>query len=493
MELPTVNNNNNLEKLQPKHNINTRRKTLRKTHNLSHINTLELIHFICSDSGTCMAFGVETDKIKHWFNNFIDFKYASPTLKRIGEVSANGFVTQIEYKRDNYYSHAILKSSLKAHSDNLYYEYLVGKLFINKLTKIFPCFLETYGSYIYNDENSWEGIKNIKKGTSSKKYDLTKIMHFNKNIDATTLNLSCEYSQDFSILIENIKDAKSLHSYLSNTSFLTQELGTILYQIYMPLSYLSNSFTHYDLHDENVLIYKPFGEKSNKYITFHYHLSKNKIITFKSKYMVKIIDYGRSFFHKDKYMNSYELYQSLCEEPNCNKEDTGECGNDVGFGFLDNPTGTPDNHFITPIQKNISHDLRLLKMVYKNLKKNRETIALKLKEKSHLELDPFKELYTIIENVVYDYEYGTPEITVSGLNTKIHNIQDGYKTIEGVIHSQNSKNLNDTVYNDDSLNGGDLHIYTNKQMKYIPYINKIQSLDKTKIKSKTKTLKNITL
>ena len=99
----------------------------------------------------------------------------------------------------------------------------------------------------------------------------------------------------------------------------------------------------------------------------------------------------------------------------------------------------------------------------------------------------------VIENVVYDYEYGTPEITVSGLNTKIHNIQDGYKTIEGVIHSQNSKNLNDTVYNDDSLNGGDLHIYTDKQMKYIPYINKIQSLDKTKIKSKTKTLKNITL
>lgn len=478
----------NVDSLTKLHNRNTQRKTLRKTHNLSHISTPELIHFICSDSGTCMAFGVENDKIKQLFNNFIDFKYASPTLKRIGEVSANGFVTQIEYKNNNYKSYAILKSSLKPNADNLYYEFLVGKLFINKLTKKFPCFLETYGSYIYNDGQSWKDIKNIKRG-STEKFDLTKMLYLNNNIDETVLENSCLYSQYFSILIENIKEAKSLRSYLSNIPFLIQELGTILYQIYMPLSQLSTSFTHYDLHDENVLIYKPFGENSNKYITFHYHFSKTKIITFKSKYMVKIIDYGRSFFHSGN-ENSYELHEALCEIPDCNENNTGDCGENVGFGFLNEPTGNTDNHFITPVIKNISHDLRLLRMIYKNLYRKRESLKDSLKNKDDIELDPFKQLYTILENTIYKGEYGTPEKTISGLNTKIHNIQDGCKTIEGVIHSQKSKNLNNTVYNDDSLNGGDLHIYTDKNMKFIPYINKIKSLDKSKSKIKYKTLKH---
>ena len=498
----TQNNNNininndkldSLEKLQKQHKIkieNSRRKTLRKTHNLNNISTPELVHFICADSGICMAFGIENNKIKQLFNNYIDFKYAS-TLKRIGEVSANGFVTQLEYKRNNYKSHAILKSSVKPEADNLYYEFLVGNLFINTKTKIFPCFLETYGCYMYTSKRNWQSIKDIKRGTATEKLDLSKLLYLNNNIDEHNLRNSCEYSQYFTILIENIKDAQSLRSNLLNTTFLTQDLASVLYQVYMPLSQLYTSFTHYDLHDENVLIYKPFGEKSNKYITFHYHLSKTKIITFKSKYLVKIIDYGRSFFRIDNNQNSKELYEALCEEPKCNIEDTtGECGDEVGYGYLNNPT---EEYNITPIKQNMSHDLRLLKMILNKLKDNRESLKVKMQNINSLDLNTFTQIYSILSNVIYTGNFGTTERTDSGLDSKIHNVTDAYIVIEGVISSPDYKNMNNTNYNNDTLNGGDLHIYTNKPMKFIPAIinNKTKSLDK--IKTKTKTLKNITL
>ena len=501
----TQNNNNNnnninndkldsLEKLQKQHKIkieNSQRKTLRKTHKLNSISTPELVHFICADSGTCMAFGIENDKIKKLFNNYIDFKYVS-SLKRIGEVSANGFVTQLEYKRNNYKSHAILKSSVKYEADNLYYEYLVGKMFINTKTKIFPCFLETYGCYMYTSRRNWQSIKEIKRGTPTEKIDLTKLLYLNNNINEHNLRNSCESSLYFTILIENIKNAQTLSSNLLNTTFLTQDLASVLYQIYMPLSQLSTSFTHYDLHDENVLVYKPFGENSNKYITFHYHLSNKKIITFKSKYLVKIIDYGRSFF-KDGNQNSKIIYEALCEEPKCNIEDvTGTCGDEVGYGYLNNPT---EEYNITPIKQNMSHDLRLLKMILNKLKDNRESLKVKMQNINSLELKTFTQIYSILSNVIYTGNFGTAERTDSGLDSKIHNVSDAYTVIEGVVSSPDYKNMNNTNYN--TLNGGDLHIYTNKPMKFIPDIlnNKTKSLDKikTKIKTKTKTLKNITL
>ena len=111
------------------------------------------IHFlktICSNSGFCLTFGKEDNKIKEFFDGFINFKYAVNPIKRIGKPSGNGFVNQITYERDEYKAYAVLKSSAKQDSDNLMYEYKVGQ-YINTLTKKFPCFVETYGLFKYND------------------------------------------------------------------------------------------------------------------------------------------------------------------------------------------------------------------------------------------------------------------------------------------------------------------------------------------------------
>ena len=92
---------------------------------------------ICSDSGVCIAFGIESKKIKIFFNHFTKFDYVVPPIKSIGIASANGFIKEINYQHQKYNASAILKSSQNPHADNLYYEYMVG-LQVNKWIRSFP-------------------------------------------------------------------------------------------------------------------------------------------------------------------------------------------------------------------------------------------------------------------------------------------------------------------------------------------------------------------
>ena len=145
---------------------NSKEKASRKIKSFMVSNRSKIKSFflktICADSGFCMDFGIESKNIKSFFNNFITGEFFVSPVIRIGQVSNNGFVNLINYEREGYKINTTLKSSTSFRSDNLYYEYLVGK-FINKYTKTFPCFLETYGLFAYKRENDWEYVKNHKK------------------------------------------------------------------------------------------------------------------------------------------------------------------------------------------------------------------------------------------------------------------------------------------------------------------------------------------
>ena len=500
------------------------------------LQKLNLKHFICSDSGTCMAFGIEKKEINKLFNNFIDFVYANPRIKRIGAISANGFITQIEYdtnihnkKLRSYKSYAILKSSMSRTADNLYYEYLVGQYFINKQSEIFPCFLETYGFYTYNSEDNWNTIKKIK---GDENIQLNKLLTLHNG--ESSLDKACKTPKMMSILIENVKDARSLASYLKeDPMFFLRDLLGILFQIYMPLSQLSKTFTHYDLHTENVLLYEPFGKNSNKYITFNYYNSKNELTTFKSKYLVKIIDYGRSYFNNGVSVNSKTIYTKLCKTNECNSKitydepdydeddeyddeyeveggggeedededeyDYARCGDDSGFSWLSLEPNNEDSHYINSIRHNMSHDLRILKMINdgKFLKlHNSNTISIVEKyvktpiefQINQIESQFLRELFSVLSKTVYETDYGTKEVVKSS-KKKIQNVNDAYYQFTKLIKSEGAKIINDKYYNNVSLeNGGYLHIYTNKPMQFIEpnktiKINELDTYTMKKIKS----------
>lgn len=109
------------------------------------------LNTVCSDSGVCLAFGKEKDKLERFFE-FNSFAYAKPVQKRIGNPSQNGFVREVHYEREGYHADAILKSSIKKTSDSLTYEYMIGKS-LNRVNRWLPSFVETYGLFHYIDSN----------------------------------------------------------------------------------------------------------------------------------------------------------------------------------------------------------------------------------------------------------------------------------------------------------------------------------------------------
>jgi len=380
---------------------------------------------ICSDSGVCIALGTESEKIKSFFHGFTPFDYTKDGTRRLGAPSNNGFVREITYQKYNYIAHSVLKSSSTASADNLMYEYNVG-LYINKKAKQFPCFLETYGMFHYKTEAEWD----IAKGTNLLSMDRLKNALTPMIRNSSDYNFACYKSKYLAVLIQHLKDADTLYNTIIDNDY---DYASVLLQVYMVLSSLENEYTHYDLHANNVLCYQPV---KGKYIEYHYHFD-SEIISFPSKYMAKIIDYGRCFFHDSEQNNSKAIYKKICGRPFCNPN----CGEDVGFMWLGEKRPNAEAYWICPQFRNKSHDLKLLNGL--------PALGNTLK--------------TLRSKMVYSDSYGTKEIPTSGLPDKIHNVTDMAVELFGVITTLRSSF---TTKQENKL--GDLHVYMNgRPMKFV--------------------------
>ena len=394
---------------------------------------------ICSDSGLCISFGIETKRISRFFGGFEKFNNIA-NIRIIGQNSVNGNIYEIKYELDNYIAYSILKNSKQITSDSLIYEYFVGT-FINTKHMIYPCFLETYEIYKSNNIQ-FTSSTNLKNMISSKNIDNPK-----NNIYKTLIDLTCsDNNAEFSLLIQHIKDAKRLQDCLDykkqniivdRASLYEFEIFFILFQIYHALSELHDSFTHYDLHLENVLLYEPIN---GSYIQYNYKLKNGQEINFKSKYIVKIIDYGKCFFSINT-TSSLSVRNYICGIANC------ECGKKIGFNSITEKSGQCTHHHICSYKKNISHDLRLLFII------NMFAFDIPL-------------LRDITEKVVYTSNYGTPELINSGLPSQINNILDAFSVILETIQKPEIIERNNNYYQNFNLLGN-LTIYGgNKNMVF---------------------------
>lgn len=411
---------------------------------------------ICSDSGVCIAFGKELNKIKDFFNGFVNFKFLT-NVKQIGIPSNNGFVKLLTYENEGYIGNAVLKSSLITTSDNLYYEYLVG-LFLNKQSYWLPSFVETYGIYTYRTK---EDQRDVKTSNSVEKVKDSLINYGDdKSLtdDHMKFYMSCDKSSHLAILIQSFVGATTLHEELTkikstyHSRFTEIELIPILFQVYITLFLLKSIFTHYDLHTGNVLLYKPVA---NAYIKYTYHLDNGITISFNSPYIVKIIDYGRCFFNdtassKD-ISNSVSIYKELCKIPACEPN----CGEKKGYTFFDK-TLNAENFYISSIINNQSHDLRLL-----------DTIRdMKIKGLSKENNPSF---HRMLQNVVFKDMYGTPNNLQPSMNDEINNVSDAFEKLLGLITQPSYIKRNTHYYSGGFKLLGELHIYSDKTpMRFIP-------------------------
>jgi hypothetical protein len=226
-------------------------------------------------------------------------------------------------------------------------------------------------------------------------------------------------------------------------AFKQQELVYVLFQIYMPLMCLENVFTHYDLHGSNVLVYEPIP---NQFIQYHYHMPDGTVISFKSKYIAKIIDYGRCFFDDDSNPgvdgSSSTIHNALCGIRQCNPA----CGTNKGYTFAQPLSANPsDDYHISSIVRNRSHDLILLN----HLKQYTTPIN------------------AVIRRTVYDERFGTPERPNDYPNS-IQTVTDACMALKEVIERRYVKSRNNSYFVG-RTKIGDLHVYSNQTpMQYIP-------------------------
>lgn len=250
---------------------------------------------------------IDDDKIEEMenINNFNNID----NITKLNSNSFNGFINIIKYNNNFNTQYSILKSNIgSGDEDNLIYEYVVG-LFINTKLKIFPCFIKTYGFYKYKNKEYWEILKN---NNYSNSILLKEYLEPIKEIDISFM----ECNKNFCIILQYINNPIKLKEKIKETEFVKYELFNILYQIYFPLSTLSNIFTHNDLNCNNILLYEI---ENNNYINYHYHLIDGREIKFKSKYIVKIIDYGNTYFN-DGINSTEKIYEKICQTISCDDD-----------------------------------------------------------------------------------------------------------------------------------------------------------------------------
>ena len=389
----------------------------------------------------CLLMNEEREKIHNYFYNFSP-RFIQIPIKRIGAVSGNGFIHHIHYRRKGYDAYAVMKSAVSADADNLIYEYLVG-IRLNKYRSIFPNLVETYGVYHYNSEKVHTNARKMKLiDTEDVKNEylksLTRIDHKRMSLKKL-LTFSCANSMYIATLIENVENPMTIEQLLEG-SILADDFLCILFQVYFLLHSLREKFTHYDLHEKNVLIIDFGGENEDKYIEYVYHIKDEKLgkieIAMKSRYLAKIIDYGRSCVFPE----SKKIHDELCTIGTCkaNKYDPTDCGNVYGYFWLSEVGSDRERHYIRSTRINNSHDLKLLTKIHFS--------------SFHSEKQPelYSDVYDFLSKVHYEREHGTPDkLRKSGEPDMIYNVSDAFRKLADIISgfdyiSYNSENYKDT-------------------------------------------------
>lgn len=380
-----------------------------------------------------------TKIIDEFYDNFINLGHSSKEISCLRQNSSNGFIRFVEFYRLGYRIKLVLKSTIldvKGYGDNLLYEYLVGRC-VNRFCDYFPNFIRTYGSYQYKNQSKYDYIltscSKLSKRLLPENLEYYLYNNSYENLNDNIIN-GCKNNKYMCVLTQYVPYQHDLRSYIHllirGKTFERQnitQLIKILYMTYAPLKVLSNHYTHYDLHDKNILLYEV---PNNQYIDIKYYKNEEDYILIQTKYIPVIIDYGRSwidckFFDKEL-LNSNEIINIVCDNTEeCNLN----CGKEVGFDFIGNRRGRDfldtdhNKFFINTAKRNKSHDLRLL-----NIFKNYDYRNLNSK------IEYIEKWLELLTNLIYHNEFGTPEI--NGLHqSKITNVESAYNALEAIISS----------------------------------------------------------
>lgn len=218
--------------------------------------------------------------------------------------------------------------------------------------------LEIYKMNLFNDKSFKEVFEPFELSSAEKYVD------------------ACVNSSLICLLTQYIKRAMTFRDFMTSNismpfsrdpiaSFEKLHYGYLmLYQLIGTLSSLRGKFVHYDLHMNNVLVTDVNDEKgNNNYVVINYRFTtitgKKEIVSVKTPYIAKIIDYGRCYVPMSKTFAdnaSSDEVMRLFNARSSIKMDKSNVDKLCGYNFRE-----PDanQYFSAPLHNNYSHDLRV--------------------------------------------------------------------------------------------------------------------------------------
>jgi hypothetical protein len=262
------------------------------------------------------------------------------SMSKIGNESLNGYVLKIE-QHDNKSDDTINRLSgtdpakgptiftvmkipqydTEVIVDNLDYEHKVG-LYINDLMRYYPCFVKTM-DFVDLGETGRTHINSVLKNQKfmNKTSLKARLKNIKKNIQVnkSALDVSiegCANKNNHGLQLQYV-DGKTLANMMDTLD--EKDIYGILLQVYGPLYNLSKDkqtgrqklLEHKDLHQNNILVVTlPVPIKM--VYNFDFEIDGKKEITICTKYIAKIIDYGRCYIPSTEYF--YDEMRQINEE-----------------------------------------------------------------------------------------------------------------------------------------------------------------------------------
>ena len=195
-----------------------------------------------------------------------------------------------------------------------------------------------------------------------------------------------------------------------------------------------------------------------------YHYGNNEIVEFLTSDVVKIIDYGRSYFKdKDKSISSksiWDIIYDVDKTPDCQGD-----GYNNGYLFLNEEFEEGNNYYISSQKRNMSHDLRLVQNIEKDF-------SIKYNGKNSRPLKNI--LNSVYKN--YEYSFGTKEVNIS-TSDEIKNVVDMHLALKKLIKTESYFAKKNIEYYEGKTQIGELHVWLDgsKPMEYISTISSKRS------------------
>lgn len=301
----------------------------------------------------------------------------------------------------------VLKHTADTNCDNVYYEALVGIGRINYLADYFPCFVRTKSVMTLDVETE----------------DLTTIAEdYETMMDLEMFNLGVSMSQHGTVVVKQEYATGMTFNKFMRLECVSpasmDDIICILYQIYSVLGELHTSFTHYDLHCGNVII-----EKLPTVTKFLYIDANGNEVAFCSQYRAYMIDYGRAYCDvlSNQITNMARRLYSTKQLKHL-------------MGFMEGMTA--DNFWISFDEPNVSHDLKLASIVYKNNNFRWACMNCDYREGSYK-----NEFIKLLSRVVYEDFTGSRPRTVHK-NNKIVNVMEFAAGLKDIVTSDDFQERN---------------------------------------------------